>query len=68
MVSRRFLVRQAPAGEEHAVEYDTEDGLDVLRFQIFSLTSVPPDLQKVCSPPRPHTHPAIILPLFSDAV
>ncbi|KAK1680372.1 hypothetical protein QYE76_041220 [Lolium multiflorum] len=47
MVSRRFVVRQAPAGDEHAVEYDTEDGLDVLRFQIFSLTSVPPDLQKI---------------------
>ncbi|KQK16125.1 peptide-N(4)-(N-acetyl-beta-glucosaminyl)asparagine amidase [Brachypodium distachyon] len=51
MVARRFVVRQAPAGEgeveEHAVEYDTEDGLDVLRFQIFSLTSVPPDHQKI---------------------
>jgi peptide-N4-(N-acetyl-beta-glucosaminyl)asparagine amidase len=64
MVARRFVVRQAPAGEEHAVDYDTEDGLDVLRFQIFSLTSVPPDLQKVRSPPGPHTHPwypAIVL-------
>ncbi|KAF7015596.1 hypothetical protein CFC21_029401 [Triticum aestivum] len=47
MVARRFLVRQVPADEEHTVEYDTEDGLDVLRFQIFSLTSVPPDLQKI---------------------
>lgn len=51
MVARRFVVRQASAGEgeveEHAVEYDTEDGLDVLRFQIFSLTSVPPDHQKI---------------------
>ncbi|VAH45587.1 unnamed protein product [Triticum turgidum subsp. durum] len=47
MVARRFVVRQVPADEEHTVEYDTEDGLDVLRFQIFSLTSVPPDLQKI---------------------
>ncbi|XP_044965672.1 peptide-N(4)-(N-acetyl-beta-glucosaminyl)asparagine amidase isoform X3 [Hordeum vulgare subsp. vulgare] len=47
MVARRFVVRQASAGEEHEVEYDTDDGLDVLRFQIFSLTSVPPDLQKI---------------------
>lgn len=52
-VARRFVVRQAPGGEweaeEHAVEYDTEDSLDVLHFQIFSLTSVSPDLQKVRS-------------------
>uniref|UniRef100_A0A0A9DZG3 PNG1 n=1 Tax=Arundo donax TaxID=35708 RepID=A0A0A9DZG3_ARUDO len=55
MVARRFVVRQGPAAagsgegdaEEHAVEYDTEHVLDVLRFQIFSLTSVPPDLQKI---------------------
>ncbi|XP_014754038.1 uncharacterized protein LOC104582622 [Brachypodium distachyon] len=50
-VARRFVVRQAPGGEweaeEHAVEYDTEDSLDVLHFQIFSLTSVSPDLQKI---------------------
>ncbi|KAL6658011.1 hypothetical protein ACP70R_005791 [Stipagrostis hirtigluma subsp. patula] len=53
MVARRFVLRQDPAAggegeaEEHAVEYDTEHGLDVLRLQIFSLTSVPPDLQKI---------------------
>nr|CAB3458002.1 unnamed protein product [Digitaria exilis] len=56
MVARRFVVRQGPAGggsgegeaeEEHEVEYDTEHGIDVLRLQIFSLTSVPPDLQKI---------------------
>jgi peptide-N4-(N-acetyl-beta-glucosaminyl)asparagine amidase len=57
MVARRFVVRQGPAAggsgkgeaeaEEHEVEYDTDHGIDVLRFQIFSLTSVPPDLQKV---------------------
>ncbi|CAN6205440.1 unnamed protein product [Urochloa humidicola] len=58
MVARRFVVRQGPTGggsgdgegkaeEEHEVEYDTEHGIDVLRLQIFSLTSVPPDLQKI---------------------
>ncbi|XP_062190755.1 peptide-N(4)-(N-acetyl-beta-glucosaminyl)asparagine amidase isoform X2 [Phragmites australis] len=53
MVARQFVVRQGPAAggegeaEEHAVEYDTEHGVDVLRLQIFSLTSVPPDLQKI---------------------
>jgi len=55
MVARRFVVRQGPAAggsgegeaEEHEVEYDTDHGIDILRFQIFSLTSVPPDLQKV---------------------
>ncbi|KAJ1290980.1 hypothetical protein BS78_02G284000 [Paspalum vaginatum] len=56
MVARRFVVRQVPAAggsvegeavEEHEVEYDTEHGLDVLRFQIFSLTAVPPELQKI---------------------
>jgi len=55
MVARRFVVRQGPAAgvsgegeaEEHEVEYDTDHGIDVLRFQIFSLTSVPPDLQKI---------------------
>lgn len=69
MVARRFVVRQGPAAggsgegeaeEEHEVEYDTEHGIDVLRLQIFSLTSVPPDLQKVGLPspgsqyPPPH--------------
>ncbi|KAL6862155.1 hypothetical protein ACP4OV_016804 [Aristida adscensionis] len=53
MVARRFVLRQDPAAggeggaEEHEVEYDTDHGLDVLRLQIFSLTSVPPDLQKI---------------------
>ncbi|OEL34685.1 Peptide-N(4)-(N-acetyl-beta-glucosaminyl)asparagine amidase [Dichanthelium oligosanthes] len=56
MVARRFVVRQGPATggsgeggaeEEHEVEYDTEHGIDVLRLQIFSLTSVPPDLQRI---------------------
>jgi len=60
MVPRRFVVRHGPAAggsvegeeeEEHELEYDTEHGLDVLRLQIFSLTAVPPDLQKVRSTP-----------------
>nr|CAB3454360.1 unnamed protein product [Digitaria exilis] len=38
---------EGEAEEEHEVEYDTEHGIDVLRLQIFSLTSVPPDLQKI---------------------
>lgn len=69
MVARRFVVRQSPAAgasgegdaeEEHEVEYDTEHGIDVLRLQIFSLTSVPPDIQKVRfsppPPPNPNSH------------
>ncbi|ONM23773.1 Peptide-N(4)-(N-acetyl-beta-glucosaminyl)asparagine amidase [Zea mays] len=56
MVARRFVVRHGPAAggsaeaaeeQQHEVEYDTEHGLDVLRLQIFSLTAVPPDLQKI---------------------
>ncbi|KAF0908188.1 hypothetical protein E2562_023816 [Oryza meyeriana var. granulata] len=53
MVARRFVVREDPAGAgegeagEHELEYDTEHGLDILRLQIFSLTSVPPELQKI---------------------
>ncbi|KAJ0982872.1 hypothetical protein J5N97_011127 [Dioscorea zingiberensis] len=45
MVARRFLVRHDD--DEYAVEYDTDDGLEVLKFQIYSLTSVPPDNQKI---------------------
>ncbi|KAJ0982904.1 hypothetical protein J5N97_011159 [Dioscorea zingiberensis] len=45
MVARRFLVRHYD--DEYAVEYDTDDGFEVLKFQIYSLTSVPPDNQKI---------------------
>ncbi|KAJ0982984.1 hypothetical protein J5N97_011239 [Dioscorea zingiberensis] len=45
MVARRFLVRHND--DEYAVEYDTDDGFEVLKFQIYSLTSVPPDNQKI---------------------
>lgn len=45
MVARKFLLRHD--GEAFDVDYDTEDGLEVFKFQIFSLTSVPPDGQKI---------------------
>ncbi|PWA80807.1 peptide-N-glycanase 1 [Artemisia annua] len=32
---------------ELEIEYDTEDGFEVLKFQLFSLTQVPPDQQKI---------------------
>ncbi|XP_010440773.1 PREDICTED: peptide-N(4)-(N-acetyl-beta-glucosaminyl)asparagine amidase [Camelina sativa] len=45
MVARRFVVRHEDSSFD--VDYDTEDGLEVLRFQIFSLTLVPPEEQKI---------------------
>ncbi|CAA7405601.1 unnamed protein product [Spirodela intermedia] len=45
MVARRFLLRHDD--EEYLIDYDTEDGFEVLQFQIFSLTSVPPDNQQI---------------------
>ncbi|XP_072952251.1 peptide-N(4)-(N-acetyl-beta-glucosaminyl)asparagine amidase [Typha angustifolia] len=45
MVSRRFVFRHD--GEDFPVEFDTDNGFEVLKFQIFSLTSVPPDDQKI---------------------
>ncbi|PKA52565.1 Peptide-N(4)-(N-acetyl-beta-glucosaminyl)asparagine amidase [Apostasia shenzhenica] len=45
MVARRFVIRHD--GAEFPVDYDTEDGFEVLKFQIFSLTSIPPDEQKL---------------------
>lgn len=47
MVARQFLL--CHHGEEFPIEYDSDDGIEVLKFQIFSLTSVVPDDQKVCS-------------------
>ncbi|KAK6911406.1 Transglutaminase-like, partial [Dillenia turbinata] len=46
MVARRFLVQHKETSFD--VEYDTEDGFEVLKFQLFSLTSIPPDEQKIC--------------------
>ncbi|KAM0952161.1 putative peptide-N(4)-(N-acetyl-beta-glucosaminyl)asparagine amidase [Dioscorea sansibarensis] len=45
MVARRFRVSYKD--DEFAVDYDTDDGLEVLKFQIYSLASVPPDDQKI---------------------
>ncbi|XP_058072309.1 peptide-N(4)-(N-acetyl-beta-glucosaminyl)asparagine amidase isoform X2 [Magnolia sinica] len=45
MVARKFLVHHNQS--LFHVDYDTEDGLDVLKFQLFSLTLIPPDEQKI---------------------
>ncbi|XP_031127728.1 uncharacterized protein LOC116029827 [Ipomoea triloba] len=45
MVARRFSVRHNDSTFD--VDYDTDDGFEVLKFQLFSLTSVPPDQQKI---------------------
>ncbi|KAG9148615.1 hypothetical protein Leryth_017377 [Lithospermum erythrorhizon] len=45
MVGRRFVVQHDNSTFD--VDYDTGDGLEVLKFQLFSLTSVPPDQQKI---------------------
>ncbi|CAH2080671.1 unnamed protein product [Thlaspi arvense] len=45
MVARKFLVRHDDS--DFAVDYDTDDGLEVFKFQLFSLTSIPPDEQKI---------------------
>jgi peptide-N4-(N-acetyl-beta-glucosaminyl)asparagine amidase len=45
MVARKFVVRHEDSSFD--VDYNTEDGLEVLRFLIFSLTLVPPEEQKI---------------------
>ncbi|KAK6233012.1 hypothetical protein SCA6_003085 [Theobroma cacao] len=45
MVAREFLVRHEDL--TFAVDYDTDDGFEVFQFQLFSLTSIPPDEQKI---------------------
>ncbi|KAL8555090.1 hypothetical protein ACS0TY_003044 [Phlomoides rotata] len=45
MVARKFLVEHG--GSSFDLYYDTDDGFEVLKFQIFSLTSIPPDQQKI---------------------
>ncbi|KAL3537825.1 hypothetical protein ACH5RR_001191 [Cinchona calisaya] len=45
MVARKFVVKHNDSSFD--VEYDTDDGFEVLKFQLFSLTSVPPDQQKI---------------------
>ncbi|XP_078432599.1 peptide-N-glycanase 1 isoform X2 [Wolffia australiana] len=45
MVARQFIVRHDD--DDHHIEHDTDDGFEVLQSQIFSLTLVPPDQQKI---------------------
>lgn len=45
MVARKFLVHHNES--QFHVDYDTDDGLEVLQFQLYSLTSVPPHGQKI---------------------
>ncbi|XP_058193168.1 peptide-N(4)-(N-acetyl-beta-glucosaminyl)asparagine amidase-like [Rhododendron vialii] len=45
MVARRFLVRFHD--EDFYVDYDTDRGLEVFKFQVFSLTLIPPEEQKI---------------------
>ncbi|TYG47011.1 hypothetical protein ES288_D11G303700v1 [Gossypium darwinii] len=45
MVVRTFLVRHDDS--TFTVDYDTDDGFEVFQFQLFSLTSIPPDEQKI---------------------
>ncbi|XP_057960426.1 peptide-N(4)-(N-acetyl-beta-glucosaminyl)asparagine amidase isoform X2 [Malania oleifera] len=45
MVARKFLVSYND--DTFDVDYDTDDGFEVFKFQLFSLTSIPPDNQKI---------------------
>ncbi|GKV27341.1 hypothetical protein SLEP1_g36525 [Rubroshorea leprosula] len=45
MVARKFLVRHDDS--DFDVDYNTDDGFEVFKFQLFSLTSIPPDEQKI---------------------
>lgn len=45
MVARKFQVQHN--GSTFDLDYDTDDGFEVLKFQLFSLTSIPPDEQKI---------------------
>ncbi|KAK4759367.1 hypothetical protein SAY87_022498 [Trapa incisa] len=45
MVARRFQVSHN--GADFDVDYDTDNGLEVFRIQLFSLTEIPPDKQKI---------------------
>ncbi|XVF06299.1 hypothetical protein REPUB_Repub06bG0035200 [Reevesia pubescens] len=45
MVARKFLVRHDDS--TFTVDYDTDDGFEVFQFQLFSLTSIPPEEQKI---------------------
>ncbi|WOK99710.1 hypothetical protein Cni_G08422 [Canna indica] len=45
MVARNFVVRHHD--EQFSIECDTDLGFEVLQYQIFSITSVPPEDQKI---------------------
>ncbi|XP_060218163.1 peptide-N(4)-(N-acetyl-beta-glucosaminyl)asparagine amidase isoform X2 [Lycium barbarum] len=45
MVARKLAVSHNDSIFD--VDYDTDDGFEVLKYQLFSLTSVPPDQQKI---------------------
>ncbi|PIA37637.1 hypothetical protein AQUCO_03000293v1 [Aquilegia coerulea] len=45
MVARKLLVHHNDS--QFDVDYDTDDGIQVLKFQLFSLTSILPDEQKL---------------------
>ncbi|XP_050224072.1 peptide-N(4)-(N-acetyl-beta-glucosaminyl)asparagine amidase isoform X2 [Mercurialis annua] len=45
MVARKFLIQHN--NSTFPIDYDTDDAFEVFNFQIFSLTSVPPDQQKI---------------------
>lgn len=45
MVARRLAVSHND--DTFDVDYDSDDGFEVLKYQLFSLTSVPPDQQKI---------------------
>ncbi|KAK1400904.1 Peptide-N(4)-(N-acetyl-beta-glucosaminyl)asparagine amidase [Heracleum sosnowskyi] len=45
MVGRKFVVHHRDSTFD--VDYDPNDGLEVLKFQLFSLTTIPPDEQKI---------------------
>ncbi|KAK9131624.1 hypothetical protein Scep_011152 [Stephania cephalantha] len=45
MVARKLLVQHRDS--QFDLDYDTEDGIEVLKFQLFSLTSIPPDEQQI---------------------
>ncbi|CAN6453816.1 unnamed protein product [Victoria cruziana] len=45
MVARKLLVRHNSS--QFDVDYDTDDGLEVLKYQLFSLTLISPEEQKL---------------------
>uniref|UniRef100_A0A1J3JQJ4 Peptide-N(4)-(N-acetyl-beta-glucosaminyl)asparagine amidase n=1 Tax=Noccaea caerulescens TaxID=107243 RepID=A0A1J3JQJ4_NOCCA len=45
MVARKFVILHEDSS--FPIDYDTEDDLEVLQYQIFSMTLIPPDEQKI---------------------